>query len=50
MIDINPETLFNKGLQSLARNEWTAALACFEKAAGLRDRIKRLEDKELALR
>jgi len=35
MIDINPETLFNKGLQSLARNEWTAALACFEKAAGL---------------
>jgi tetratricopeptide (TPR) repeat protein len=37
MIEINPETLFNKGLQSLARNEWTAALACFEKAAGLLD-------------
>jgi tetratricopeptide (TPR) repeat protein len=35
MIDINPEALFKKGLESLARNEWTAALACFEKAAGL---------------
>jgi len=35
MIDINPDALFKKGLESLARNEWTAALACFEKAAGL---------------
>ena len=35
MIDINPEALFKKGLESLARNEWTAALACFEKAVGL---------------
>ena len=35
MIDINPEALFKKGLESLARNEWTAALASFEKAAGL---------------
>ena len=35
MIDANPEVLFNKGLESLARNEWTSALACFEKAAGL---------------
>lgn len=37
MIDANPEALFNKGLASLNRNEWTAALACFEKAAGLRN-------------
>jgi len=35
MIDINPEALFKKGLESLARNEWTSALACFEKATGL---------------
>jgi tetratricopeptide (TPR) repeat protein len=35
MIDANPEALFNKGLSCLARNEWTSALACFEKAAGL---------------
>ena len=35
MIDATPDALFNKGLESLARNEWTAALACFEKAAGL---------------
>jgi tetratricopeptide (TPR) repeat protein len=35
MIDTNPESLFKKGLESLARNEWTAALACFEKASGL---------------
>lgn len=37
MIDANPEALFNKGLDSLKRNEWTAALACFEKAAGLKN-------------
>jgi tetratricopeptide (TPR) repeat protein len=37
MIDINPETLFRKGLESLSRKEWTAALACFEKAAGLQN-------------
>jgi len=35
MNDANPDTLFNKGLEYLARNEWTSALACFEKAAGL---------------
>jgi len=35
MVDINPEALFKKGLEALARNEWTAALACFEKATGL---------------
>jgi len=35
MIDANPEALFKKGLESLDRNEWTSALACFEKAAGL---------------
>jgi tetratricopeptide (TPR) repeat protein len=37
MIDVNPEALFNKGIESLSRNEWTAALACFEKAAGLKN-------------
>jgi tetratricopeptide (TPR) repeat protein len=37
MIDPNPEALFNKGLECLSRNEWTAALACFEKATGLRN-------------
>jgi predicted Zn-dependent protease len=37
MIDTNHETLFKKGIESLARNEWTSALACFEKATGLRD-------------
>jgi tetratricopeptide (TPR) repeat protein len=37
MIDTNPETLFKKGLESLARHEWTVALACFEKAAGLQN-------------
>jgi tetratricopeptide (TPR) repeat protein len=37
MIDMNPEALFNKGLESLARNEWTVALACFEKASGLQN-------------
>lgn len=35
MNDVNPEALFNKGIESLSRNEWTTALACFEKAAGL---------------
>ena len=37
MVDPNPEALFNKGIESLSRNEWTSALACFEKAAGLLD-------------
>jgi tetratricopeptide (TPR) repeat protein len=37
MIDANPEALFKKGIESLSRNEWTSALACFEKAVGLTD-------------
>jgi tetratricopeptide (TPR) repeat protein len=35
MADVNPELLFNKGHDALARGEWTTALSCFEKAAGL---------------
>jgi tetratricopeptide (TPR) repeat protein len=35
MTDVTPEVLFNKGHDALARGEWTTALACFEKAAGL---------------
>ena len=38
MIDANPEALFTRGLESLSRNEWTSALAFFEKAAGLMDK------------
>ena len=35
MADVKPEVLFSKGHDALARGEWTSALACFEKAAGL---------------
>jgi tetratricopeptide (TPR) repeat protein len=37
MIDANPEALFKKGIEALSRNEWSSALACFEKAVGLTD-------------
>lgn len=37
MVDVNPEVLFNKGCDALARGEWTTALACFEKAESLSD-------------
>jgi len=35
MADADPEVLFTKGLEALARDEWTAALSCFEKASRL---------------
>jgi len=33
MADADPAVLFTKGLEALARDEWTAALSCFEKAS-----------------
>jgi tetratricopeptide (TPR) repeat protein len=36
MTEAEAEILFTKGVQSLARGEWPAALACFENAARLK--------------
>jgi tetratricopeptide (TPR) repeat protein len=33
MADADPVLYFTKGLEALAREEWTAALSCFEKAS-----------------
>jgi tetratricopeptide (TPR) repeat protein len=37
MADADPAVFFAKGLEALDRDEWTAALSCFEKASRILD-------------